>query len=295
MSISHPKGGGQEPTYHWYSIRRVIQLHPGSFEERITVWYATSFEEAFEMSEAEAADYAADLDGEDLGMAQGYRADLDLGQLHQGMEILSLIRDAALDGQTYIHTYFLTGTEHEGAVSGPAPEAAAAQFHDQSGVEEQIQLPQDPRDGIPPDVVDALESAILGQTFEIAMSVLDWIQLLIEDDDDYQETGDLAAWLNTTAPPDQTSMPKAEKVLATRSIAKVIQESVGGFSRRERVVLIESLRDLEAEWGALLTDDEKLAGHLAMHHRATLRGELDPGRLLALHRSLHGLDSVGAN
>jgi hypothetical protein len=110
----------------WYSVRRVVEHYPGSFEERITIWLASSFEEAIELSEAEGADYAETLEVKDLGIAQCFQIDDTLivladydrrdevpPRLAPGVEVFSLIRDVPMDADTYVTTYFATGNEHQ--------------------------------------------------------------------------------------------------------------------------------------------------------------------------------------
>ena len=116
-----------EPVGHerqWYSVRRVIQHRPGTFEERITLWLSLSSEEAVELSAAEAEEYAQTLEAEDLGLAQCFLLDDFLLRLAQydrpaqlppavssGAEVFSLIRDVQMDAGAYLRTYFATGNE----------------------------------------------------------------------------------------------------------------------------------------------------------------------------------------
>jgi hypothetical protein len=80
------------------------------YEERITVWRATSLTEAIARGESDATEYAADIAGEYVGLAQGYHIADDLGD---GAEVFSLIRDSPLDPDTYIDRFFDTGVEHQ--------------------------------------------------------------------------------------------------------------------------------------------------------------------------------------
>ena len=98
-----------------FRLRGRADLHAGesSYEERITLWRATSFEEAVERAEAEALEYA-DL-GEDegheyLGYAQAYHLFVDPAD---GSEVFSLIRDSDLDPEDYVDRFFDSGSERQ--------------------------------------------------------------------------------------------------------------------------------------------------------------------------------------
>ena len=81
------------------------------------MWLATSFDEAIDLSETEAVEYARVVEAdEDLGMAQCYWIgdDQDLPYTTPvGVEVFSLIRDVEMDADDYIRTYFQTGNEHQ--------------------------------------------------------------------------------------------------------------------------------------------------------------------------------------
>jgi hypothetical protein len=104
----------------WYAVRCVYRsawtetpegVTPDEqlYEERITLWQATSLEEAIALAEAEALDYAGDMD-EYLEIAQAYQL-LD-GPKH-GEEVFSLMRSSALDPDEYLDAFFDTGTERQ--------------------------------------------------------------------------------------------------------------------------------------------------------------------------------------
>jgi hypothetical protein len=80
------------------------------YEERITIWPAGDFDEAIRLAEAEAAEYAEDLDAEYLGLAQGYATDDVPGA---GSEVFSLVRTSSYEATEYLSTYFATGTERQ--------------------------------------------------------------------------------------------------------------------------------------------------------------------------------------
>lgn len=109
---------GTEP---WYSVRCVIRsaaiadVDGWTYEERVTVWRANSFEDAIERAELEANDYAADTGGEYVGFAQAFH--LFAGDhIDDGAEVFSLMRDSTLSVDDYLTRFFDSGHEHEGTI-----------------------------------------------------------------------------------------------------------------------------------------------------------------------------------
>lgn len=47
----------------WYSVRCVLALGDGMFEERITLWETVSYDEAIALAENEATEYADEIGG----------------------------------------------------------------------------------------------------------------------------------------------------------------------------------------------------------------------------------------
>jgi hypothetical protein len=103
----------------WYAVRCIF--HTGwppeaagkTFEERITLWRADSFDHAIERAEAEAREYAAAItESPDtyLGLAQAYRLDDVPGD---GAEVFSLLRGSNRKPNAYIDRFFDTGKEHQ--------------------------------------------------------------------------------------------------------------------------------------------------------------------------------------
>jgi hypothetical protein len=84
-----------------------------SYEERITLWRAESFEIAIERAESEAREYAELVNLRYLGFAQANRFAEEPGD---GVEVFSLYRDSDLDSEDYLNTFFDTGTERQGHV-----------------------------------------------------------------------------------------------------------------------------------------------------------------------------------
>jgi hypothetical protein len=108
--------GEQGDNQPWYSVRCVIRLPFSNgdtdsiYEERITVWRAASFADAISHAEREAADYAAPLNGEYVGLAQAYHM---FDELLDGAEVFSLMRRSNLDADDYVARFFETGDERE--------------------------------------------------------------------------------------------------------------------------------------------------------------------------------------
>ena len=112
-------------TLEWYAVRCVFRsawlenadhLPPDEhlYEERITLWQATSTEEALALAEAEAIDYA-DEDDEYLELAQAYKL---IDDPVQGAEVFSLMRSSKLEADEYLDAHFDTGTERAQVLDG---------------------------------------------------------------------------------------------------------------------------------------------------------------------------------
>lgn len=84
----------------WYAVRCIIRFEPqpgsagATYEERITLWRADSFDHAVERAERDARDYASTTAGSPesyLGFAPAYHlADVP----GDGAEVFSLMRDS---------------------------------------------------------------------------------------------------------------------------------------------------------------------------------------------------------
>ena len=71
---------------------------------------ADSFESAIALAEEEGRSYGADVDAEQLKVAQAY--ELFETPMH-GAEVFSLIRDSELDAESYVNCFFDTGDERQ--------------------------------------------------------------------------------------------------------------------------------------------------------------------------------------
>ena len=106
----------------WYAVRCLFEStwppNDGTdpahrYEERITLWRATSMDDAIALAETEAEAYADTIDGVPspyLGLAQGYALEGDPGH---GAEVFSLMRSNHLSGTEYLDAFFDTGHEHQ--------------------------------------------------------------------------------------------------------------------------------------------------------------------------------------
>ena len=102
----------------WYAVRCVFRsawaetsegLPPDVhlYEERMTLWQASSLEEAIALAEAEALEYA-DEEDEYLDLAQAFKLFDDPSH---GAEVFSLMRSSRLEPDSYLDTFFDTGEE----------------------------------------------------------------------------------------------------------------------------------------------------------------------------------------
>jgi predicted metal-dependent hydrolase len=112
------------PDEPWYAVgclfrsARADSPDPaGTYEERITLWRARSFEEAIERAEAEAAEYASITGGDYMDLAQAFHLAVE-GSVGEGDEIFSLMRESTLEPSAYIDRHFDTGDERQGTVEG---------------------------------------------------------------------------------------------------------------------------------------------------------------------------------
>ena len=84
------------------------------YEERITAWEASSFDEAIELAEFEVQRYAKKEGFTALDLCQAFSPFENFSLPHQGVEIFSLLRESNLDPETYLDTFFDTESERMG-------------------------------------------------------------------------------------------------------------------------------------------------------------------------------------
>lgn len=96
----------------WFAVRCILRVRDESegtvYEERVTLWTAADFDEAVGQAEIEASNYAADVGGQYLGLAQAFA--LFEAPSH-GAEVFSLMRTSTLDSEDYLNAFFDTGCE----------------------------------------------------------------------------------------------------------------------------------------------------------------------------------------
>ncbi len=99
----------------WYGVRCIFKLGDQPlYEERITVWRAQSFEEAVELAEADAEQYAATHGLDYLHLAQVFDQKSEI--VGSGSEVFSLIRESPLTPDDYINRFIDTGSERQGTL-----------------------------------------------------------------------------------------------------------------------------------------------------------------------------------
>lgn len=87
-------------------------LAPGehAYEERVTLWLAPSADDAIEMAEAEAEQYAQACGAKYTGLAQSYWLE---DEPAEGSVAFSLVRKSRLEPDSYVDAFFDTGLEYE--------------------------------------------------------------------------------------------------------------------------------------------------------------------------------------
>jgi hypothetical protein len=100
----------------WFGVRCVFAHPQSTYEERITLWQADSFDEAVAVAEDDAATYADDTGAEFLGFAQAFVMSEEPGH---GVEVFCLERESDLDPDEYLDTFFDTGNEREASLDEP--------------------------------------------------------------------------------------------------------------------------------------------------------------------------------
>ncbi|HTU74021.1 MAG TPA: hypothetical protein VMG38_10940 [Trebonia sp.] len=111
--------GGALGESGWYSVRCLFRWQGWAgrpYEERITLWRARSLDDAIELAEGEAGEYADGENIEFLGFSQAYALSAESG-IGAGTEVFSLLRDSDLPPRDYLDGFFGTGTEHQGETS----------------------------------------------------------------------------------------------------------------------------------------------------------------------------------
>ncbi|MGE4518049.1 MAG: DUF4288 domain-containing protein [Desulfobacteraceae bacterium] len=101
----------------FYSVRCIFKhenLNNDSkpvYEERITLWQASSFEEAVIMAENEAGSYARDIGCLYTGLSQAFH--FLKNEITSGVEVFSLMRESDKSTKDYLDSFFDTGNEKQ--------------------------------------------------------------------------------------------------------------------------------------------------------------------------------------
>ena len=107
-----PRGPKASPDEPWFAVKCLFS-HPNRanesdgnlYEERITIWHASTFEEAFALAEAEAREYASD-DCVFIRATDSFHLfDESVGQ---GSEVWSVMRGSHMDAELYAKTFCTT-------------------------------------------------------------------------------------------------------------------------------------------------------------------------------------------
>ncbi len=102
----------------WFGVRSVYcsrcvdPEHAFSYEERVLVFLADSFESAIKLAEHESQQYVGTSESIALDYFNAFEIIDD--QIQNGTEVYSLIRDSNLASEEYIDSYFDTGDERSG-------------------------------------------------------------------------------------------------------------------------------------------------------------------------------------
>ena len=100
-----------DPQASWFAVRCIFHFAGiSTFEERITLRDAATFESAIQLAEAEAHRYGSDTGSAYIGLAQAFRLFDDPGV---GAEVFSLMRASTLTPSGYLDRFFDAGGERQ--------------------------------------------------------------------------------------------------------------------------------------------------------------------------------------
>jgi transglutaminase-like putative cysteine protease len=109
--------GARDFAAGWFGVRCIFQWrHQATYEERITVWHADSFDAAIRKAEFEASEYAEANELIYLGLAQGFW--IFGNQIAEGTEVFSLLRMSDLKTDDYLDTFYDSGQERQSHWAG---------------------------------------------------------------------------------------------------------------------------------------------------------------------------------
>lgn len=98
----------------WFSVQTHFRIQPGAvlpergqtYEERITIWLASSADEAAQLGEAEADDYASENGYERLDYLVAFEL---FDDPTAGKEVWSYVRESSLEAGAYLQRYVIEG------------------------------------------------------------------------------------------------------------------------------------------------------------------------------------------
>lgn len=100
----------------WYAVRCVFAFAGDDgplYEERVTIWRSSTFDDAIASAEAEASEYASTLEAEYVGLAQAFHLAVEDRPLASGDEVFSLMRRSDLPPFDYLSRFFSDGSERQ--------------------------------------------------------------------------------------------------------------------------------------------------------------------------------------
>ena len=124
-----PRGPQARPDEPWFAVKCLFS-HPSRanetdgnlYEERITLWRVSTFEEAFSLAEAEAREYASD----DCIFVRAtdcfHLFDESVGH---GSEVWSVMRGSHFDAETYAQTFCATSRDRTAYTSSDPDESTS--------------------------------------------------------------------------------------------------------------------------------------------------------------------------
>jgi hypothetical protein len=127
-----PRGTKASSDEPWFAVKCLFS-HPDRasdadgnlYEERITIWRASTFEEAFALAEAEAREYAAD-DCQFVRAAQAFH--LFEESVRHGSEVWSVMRGSHMQPELYIETFCATPRDRAAYSSSDPDESSTRAF-----------------------------------------------------------------------------------------------------------------------------------------------------------------------
>ena len=164
----------------------------------------------------------------------------------------------------------------------------------------EIEMDSDPYAELPPTTTRALVEFVLLSDWETAMKRLDALQAFLSEWRDIEDEPELEqAWIDDHKRRSYVvylegdgSFTQSRTALEHGSIpielVDLLLEQVMSQGEVDQIARVAALEDIVGEWMALLTDDEKLLGHLIKVHGVGMEArDLDGGALFALHAELH--------